>query len=875
MLSDSRLLNNLLKTEKDSQKSFNQWTKDAASASSALSAWAVADSGDTQDLMDASMRITQLLAACADSQRLYLSSISAYRTSLKDVLERETTLRTVVRDREILVGRLIKLGNKKPGDSALDSHQSKLEDAQRELAACETFLQNEEAALGSVKRTIFREALSARMRSMGELGRTMEDSAKEAIELLSQLGQGYDAQGYPRMLEELGSQAGDSITPSHSASQGISRRSSVSSSSGEDEEYLHGSMSIPAPHQFSRNGNSSSIIPTYVAPPPRPTNGASRASTIVGRPRASAPLLSVPVAARGAAPTIPIMEIPKAPARVGSRRPVDDSSDEEDEEAFASMGNGHARASTSQTEQPKRFLRRRAHSDTSTVTERIGRDPAKKSGFFGGLASLFKRAPPRDSSPPSQRQGSIGAKWDTRIDRNVFTAARGAGGGGRRGADDSSDEDGPKRRLIRVVNDPNARVKAMSDVGAASASIKSKKSLAKKKSNIRASSDIGVMTRLPTSTVMSPSASSIAVGSSIVEPRRKIRKRAESITGFPTVGPVVAVPVANPRSTGLSRNNTVTSSFSTATAQTLDPTKPKRKKRISTATVATPLLRSPLTAADLASSLPSARSYNIIHQDVGTTRGDGGVLLGGDELVHGSGKAPSHLRETEKKVAKENKRYGVDGWVSKPSSPVLGSEEGAFKDTDQRESIMTIVDRVGKPEEKQAADDTSRRYGATTLPKLVSQASSSMSDLAGTPRSRDSLQPADAVTLTKRKSVRMAEISNGELEMTRSPAASVRSDSTGAPRHGILINNHSSPSQSNLASGESENSTWNMRSSVSGTFNSVKDDDDSSDEDEGEYALARKKLAKKTKEFDIAGLAEMGGGPTAKEKGKGRASEQY
>lgn len=136
---------------------FNQWTKDAASASSALSAWAVADSGETQDLMvshsqslgpkersltndsqDVSMRITQLLANCADSQRRYLSSLSVYRSSLKQVLERESTLRTVVRDREILVGRLIKLGNKKPGDSAIETHQLKLEDAQRELAACES-----------------------------------------------------------------------------------------------------------------------------------------------------------------------------------------------------------------------------------------------------------------------------------------------------------------------------------------------------------------------------------------------------------------------------------------------------------------------------------------------------------------------------------------------------------------------------------------------------------------------------------------------------------------------------------------------------------------------------------------------------------------
>lgn len=33
---------------------------------------------------------------------------------------------------------MIKLGNKKPGDSAHESHQAKLEDAQRELTACES-----------------------------------------------------------------------------------------------------------------------------------------------------------------------------------------------------------------------------------------------------------------------------------------------------------------------------------------------------------------------------------------------------------------------------------------------------------------------------------------------------------------------------------------------------------------------------------------------------------------------------------------------------------------------------------------------------------------------------------------------------------------
>lgn len=83
-LHDTRLLSNLIKTEKDAQSSsvlalyslaaegsasaaapsqtiltrflhphdrFKAWTKDANSASAALSAWSVADSGNTQDLM--------------------------------------------------------------------------------------------------------------------------------------------------------------------------------------------------------------------------------------------------------------------------------------------------------------------------------------------------------------------------------------------------------------------------------------------------------------------------------------------------------------------------------------------------------------------------------------------------------------------------------------------------------------------------------------------------------------------------------------------------------------------------------------------------------------------------------------------------------
>lgn len=49
-------------------------------------------------------------------------------------------MRTIVRDREILVGRLIKANNKNGGnsESGMENQRIKLEEAKRELEACES-----------------------------------------------------------------------------------------------------------------------------------------------------------------------------------------------------------------------------------------------------------------------------------------------------------------------------------------------------------------------------------------------------------------------------------------------------------------------------------------------------------------------------------------------------------------------------------------------------------------------------------------------------------------------------------------------------------------------------------------------------------------
>ena len=120
-------------------------------------------------------------------QSTHVAAIEGYRAALKDVADREASIRSVVRDRDILVGRLIKASNKAASSSHSKSPEERAEKvavARRELHACEEVLASEEAALVGVKRRTFKEALTMRMKTMGDAGAAMVDAAKEAILLL-------------------------------------------------------------------------------------------------------------------------------------------------------------------------------------------------------------------------------------------------------------------------------------------------------------------------------------------------------------------------------------------------------------------------------------------------------------------------------------------------------------------------------------------------------------------------------------------------------------------------------------------------------------------------------------------------------------------
>jgi hypothetical protein len=90
----------------------------------------------------------------------------------------------ILRDREILVGRLAKLSSKRPNENAIEIHQAKLDEAKTELAACDATLKNDEWALVGIKTTILKRAWIERLRALGEMASVFSDSSRAGLEVL-------------------------------------------------------------------------------------------------------------------------------------------------------------------------------------------------------------------------------------------------------------------------------------------------------------------------------------------------------------------------------------------------------------------------------------------------------------------------------------------------------------------------------------------------------------------------------------------------------------------------------------------------------------------------------------------------------------------
>ena len=726
---------------------------------------------------------------------------------------------------------------------------------------------------------------------MGDLGRVMEDSANEAIQLLSQLGD--DLPLPPRSkqqplsppparlgstvdlitprsftaFDDHGSTAGDSITPSHSASQALSRSSSSSS--------LNQPLFPPrSPPRVNGTASAKSVTPkatrdalslslpsanhldTHESTPttPRPFNSRRESSqstgTVTSRqsarpsPASNRPVRLGPVPrAPGTAilPSSPLathMELPTAPRRIAE--PQSDSSDE------PGLAEHHS---------PQKGRLQKGRRAGSEGGEDEHKSPQKrKSGFFGGIASIFKR---KDKAEDTRRAST----WDSRI------------GNSHRGprADDTSDEDMP-RHLVRVVNDPQARIRAMSDLGRAPPPVTAKRESRRAASEVGASTGAASVRTTRTSRTVTkqsfaapapvlyqrPSQVFIAppmraplgspslglplaspspldapakikkkkkiqpVTDEIVPPSPKLRSNghaapqrdtlvlsAEELFGYgvppgvATTNASLAVPPA------LNRSN---SAATTGTAATGASAKKKKKKKATAATVASgsPEMARPLPSPlDLSSSLPSSKSNT------------GPLILGGLEPypaapsgsapstpVLGTGEvkvsrrqsthAPAAATKMEKREDKFEAVHGNGTWIhpekgaGKPRHTIKGNHQ-TTEEGEQERSLMSIVEQ---PTLAPVRTDAGAAEPSPANSSPVEGTSRRYGSLAEARLRPSHLSPtptgssASGSGLAKRKSVRLAD--NLEVPASMSPPSSIRSAS-GTSRPGILIHRDPSP----------------------------------------------------------------------------------
>ncbi|KAF8630578.1 hypothetical protein AX17_005390 [Amanita inopinata Kibby_2008] len=313
-IADSRLLTNLLSQDKEYSKQFSSLLDAAHASVSLLSAYAAAS---TPPAGNAMLKVAGSLASADDALRRYASSIEEWRERLKGLKTLEDEVSNIIRDREILVTRVIKASKSQkpssngghyamryPSSSSLGSIKSefsgksvagtsKLAHAQSELQACEAHLAAKERELAIQRIAIVKTGLDVRFREMVNCGWAWGEIGKEALRTLEQ-------------LSSTGDQcATKSTTMGHSASASNVNASRPSSD-----------LSSIGPSQSASQINLALLLPPAI-PPANPTTGILSASVsepaTPGQPlRSQSPSLAV--SSRSADPLHTTMKIPPAHA---------------------------------------------------------------------------------------------------------------------------------------------------------------------------------------------------------------------------------------------------------------------------------------------------------------------------------------------------------------------------------------------------------------------------------------------------------------------------------------------------------------------------------------------------------------------------------
>ncbi|KAH9895680.1 hypothetical protein C8Q73DRAFT_644207 [Cubamyces lactineus] len=433
---DSRLLANLLSHEKDYSKHLAILLDYSQSTLASFSAYAAACPPPTSQVIVA---VAGALAGADDALRTYAAAVERWQEQLKALKAMEDDVGNIMRDREILVTRLIKASKqqKPTRDSVLGGSPSgsslsvskpevhvgqKLSSAQAELQACEAHLAAKEQELNVFRLHTIKSGLQARCKALAECGWAWGEMGKEGIRALDILdmanGHGTPL-AHPYLHKPLPSydKAGSdvsSIAPSQSASQ--VGHSSGPSTLVESSWRTSSPLTVPTPPKpYTLQIPPAHSIGEFVMP-----NGTIQHPIIEEEPGAGS-------SAEEEEPAVPI---------------------EVHENPRFSKGKPKAKANTMPPAPPSRHVSFSLRGPKASTSENLlgepsslrGDSPTKKSrtragSVFGSLAALFHVGGSRNDvedpqrASPSKSQG----RWHTRIDKNLAAVRRG----------DSSDDDGP------------------------------------------------------------------------------------------------------------------------------------------------------------------------------------------------------------------------------------------------------------------------------------------------------------------------------------------------------------------------------------------------------------------------------------------------
>ncbi|KIL63692.1 hypothetical protein M378DRAFT_654257 [Amanita muscaria Koide BX008] len=322
---DSRLLTNLISQDKDYSKQFNALLNAADASLASLSAYAAASSPPASQII---LQVAGSLASADEELRRYATSVDEWREQLKSLKTLEEEVANIIRDREILVTRVIKASRQKQhhssngnlarvnqysSTSSLSTNNksefsakapipgsSKLSHTQSELQACEAHLAAKERDLAIRRNVIVKEGLDTRFKAMINCGWAWGEIGKEALRTLEELTTQIDNQSSrPHLGASRPSSIQSSIGPSQSASQvnvpppvhpsilGVlhtetasqpprSQSPSLQDDSRHSDDAMHMVMTIPPAHAIGDIG-----LPVAVSvgnsqihlPSPPPSNG--------------------------------------------------------------------------------------------------------------------------------------------------------------------------------------------------------------------------------------------------------------------------------------------------------------------------------------------------------------------------------------------------------------------------------------------------------------------------------------------------------------------------------------------------------------------------------------------------------------------------